>query len=76
MSELLPHRGTKYVSQRLANTMVMIWSGEHQAWWRPNYCGYTIYREAAGIYNYQAAARATSLSGPEKKIMLVPVISR
>lgn len=28
----------------------LIWSNEHQAWWRPNSSGYTTFVEAAGRY--------------------------
>lgn len=29
---------------------VLIWSIEHQAWWKPNQRGYCVPRSAAGIY--------------------------
>lgn len=32
-----------------------IWSNEHQAWWRPNKCGYTDHRELAGVYEEDEA---------------------
>lgn len=34
----------------------LIWSDEHSAWWRPNHCGYTTYRDKAGRYGREEAA--------------------
>lgn len=32
------------------NDFVMVWSFEHDAWWRPDHCGYTNEEEQAGLY--------------------------
>lgn len=29
---------------------VLVWSMEHNAWWRPSWCGYTAHRHEAGRY--------------------------
>lgn len=34
---------------------VRIYSNEHQAWWRPDYCGYTEDKTKAGIFDYDKA---------------------
>ena len=49
----------------------LIWSGEHQAYWRPDSCGYTTIRAAAGRYTFDEAWKATSHAGPEKKIEFI-----
>lgn len=33
----------------------LIWSHEHQAWWRANAQGYTTYRKDAGRYSWAEA---------------------
>ena len=54
-----------------------IWSNEHNAWWKDNFCGYTQNIEDAGVYeldqikkNYSYLIKAT----PKNKDFLVPVI--
>ena len=32
-----------------------IWSNEHNAWWRPQQCGYTDHIELAGVYEEDEA---------------------
>lgn len=34
---------------------VLIYSNEHEAWWRDNYCGYTTKQEKAGVFDYEEA---------------------
>lgn len=34
---------------------VLIYSNEHEAWWRDNYCGYTTKQEKAGVFDYEKA---------------------
>jgi hypothetical protein len=51
---------------------VLIWSGEHRAWWRPNCSGYTTEREMAGLYDLVDAWASTKHCGPEKQIMFQP----
>jgi hypothetical protein len=50
------------------NPIVLIWSGEHQAYWRPNGNGYTLDRDVAGRWYLLDARRQTQHCGPEKKI--------
>lgn len=38
----------------------MIWSIEHDAWWRPNSSGYTHHVAAAGLYSFEEALRITA----------------
>lgn len=33
----------------------LIWSIEHDAWWRPSHRGYTPLRKEAGLYEYEEA---------------------
>ena len=35
--------------------MYLIWSNEHNGWWRPKQCGYTNHRELAGRYTLEEA---------------------
>ena len=49
----------------------LIWSGEHNAYWRPDSSGYTTFRSKAGRYTFGEAWKATSHAGPEKKIQFV-----
>lgn len=35
--------------------MFLIWSNEHNAWWRPNSRGYTDFAKAAGVYSFEEA---------------------
>lgn len=37
--------------------MWVIWSNEHDAWWRPNRCGYTVLYREAGHYTYDQAIK-------------------
>jgi hypothetical protein len=52
----------------MKHQIVLIWSGEHQAWWKPNGNGYTDDRDSAGRWWYTQAVVATKHCGPEKKI--------
>lgn len=36
-------------------TLVLIWSNEHQGWWRPQQCGYTSHKDLAGEYTLKEA---------------------
>lgn len=49
-------------------SFVVIWSGEHHAYWRPGGEGYTTQFSAAGLYTMEDAEQWTSGCGPEKKI--------
>ena len=50
--------------------VVLIWSGEHRAWWRPNGQGYTADRDCAGRWWANEARAMTAHCGPEKRIVL------
>ena len=39
------------------NKLVLIYSNEHGAWWRSNYCGYTKDITKAGIFEYEDALK-------------------
>jgi len=49
-----------------------IWSDEHNAYWRPNGCGYTIRVSAVGIYSRAEFDRIASGCGPEKRLKFEP----
>lgn len=50
------------------DTIVLIWSGEHRAWWRSLGRGYTYDRDQAGRWYLADARRETASCGPEKQI--------
>ena len=50
---------------------VLIWSGEHRAWWNPHAAGYTPHKSLAGRYPFKEAYVRTHHCGPEKKIVFV-----
>jgi hypothetical protein len=52
--------------------VVVIWSDEHRAYWRPDAAGYTKDIAKAGRYARQDATRRTSHCGPEKAIEIRP----
>lgn len=37
--------------------LFLIWSIEHNAWWAPEECGYTLIMAEAGIYTQAESAR-------------------
>lgn len=51
--------GKKFVIDFRANTLKervwIIWSIEHQAWWKPNHAGYVVTRTEAGTYTFDEA---------------------
>ena len=57
--------------EAFAGRPVHIWSGEHRLWWREGRAGYAADRDAAGVYPFEDAVRATSHCGPEKRIEYV-----
>lgn len=52
----------------LKHDYVRIWSGEHQAWWRPGGHGYVAEALYAGIWVFYEAVKQTHHCGPEKEI--------
>lgn len=46
----------------MAEIKYLVWSNEHQRWWRPNSMGYTPYLKEAGRYTEQEAIKC-ALSG-------------
>jgi hypothetical protein len=56
----------------------LVWSNEHQAWWRPNERGYTTNLSAAGVYSHREALLicATARDGwsPNKPPPEIPVV--
>lgn len=57
----------------MSKELVRIWSGEWDAWWRPEGAGYTLDALEAGVWTREEAERKTSHCGAEKKIRLVAV---
>ena len=41
----------------MENTKWLIWSIEHDAWWRPEKKGYTCVLKEAGVYSYEDACK-------------------
>ncbi len=35
--------------------MYLVWSNEHNAWWKPNGRGYTMFAAKAGLYSFGEA---------------------
>jgi len=60
---------------RHKNERVLIWSGEHGAYWRANAQGYSVHPKSAGIYTLGEAYGAAGHCGPEKKIEFQPYAS-
>lgn len=53
--------------------LVVIWSGEHRMWWRPNASGYSEEFMRAGVYTRAEAEDATRHCGPSKMINIIPL---
>lgn len=51
---------------------VVIWSGEHGAFWGPNSGGYFTSVDSAGLYTLDEARATTGHCGPEKRIEIRP----
>lgn len=56
------------VQARFEATPILIYSGEHGAYWRPDCAGYIRSPEGAGRYSLREAIDATRHCGPEKRI--------
>jgi len=50
---------------------VHIWSGEREAWWRPDAKGYTGDIGEAGVYSLKEGAEIIADADPEKELVLV-----
>lgn len=54
----------------------LIWSIEHNAWWRPDECGYTKRNDQAGVYSQEDAERICAIHGRRRDMpgeAMVPV---
>ena len=60
----------QFVNNISTKPVVVIWSGEHRAWWRANKRGYTTDPATAGRYTLPEAVYETNHCGPEKKIRI------
>lgn len=56
-----------------ASEPVLIWSGEHSAYWRAGSSGYTIRLTAAGIYTRAQAEQIAAGCDPSKQITIEPI---
>lgn len=43
------------MKKKAEQRVCLIWSIEHNSWWRPNHAGYTEKREEAGRYTFTEA---------------------
>src|SRR4051812_46871407 len=67
----MQRKGGERIRAKMSGKRVLIYSREHQAFWRPNGCGYVGGRDGAGVYRFEDAWSRTRHCGPEKKIMFV-----
>jgi hypothetical protein len=51
---------------------VIIYSGQHGAYWGPNTCGYVYSPLEAGLYTREEAEGRVNGCGPEKKVEIRP----
>lgn len=58
---------------QVAPLPVLIWSGEHRSYWRPNGNSYTANPATAGRWTFAEAYFATKHCGPEKAISFQPI---
>lgn len=65
----MQRKGGERTRAKLIGKMVRIWSREHSAWWRSGCSGYTVQIDAAGVYAFEEAWKATRHCGPEKQIV-------
>lgn len=54
--------------KQLEGKNVLIWCGEHAAWFRPFAAGYTTNKSNVGVYVFEDAWKRTYHCGPEKDI--------
>ena len=59
---------SKRIQASLEGTTVVIWSGEHNGFWRPSGMGYTSDLMQAGRFPFEDAFKRTAGAGPEKKL--------
>ncbi|MEK7125081.1 MAG: hypothetical protein AAB864_01665 [Patescibacteria group bacterium] len=58
------------LSPKKESENVLIWSGEHRAYWSPNHAGYTDSACHAGRYDRKEAERILAGCGPEKELAI------
>ena len=59
-------------SQSSPSPLYLIWSNEHDAWWRPESCGYTTFIESAGRYSKAEAEDICSFARSPVSNQVVP----
>lgn len=69
----MKRRGGERTKAKMAGKQVMIWSGEHHAFWRDGGCGYVEGKDGAWVLPFEDAFRTTNHCGPEKRIVYVEV---
>ena len=75
--QYLGHEGVREIGTALLSAgellrlHFLIWSGEHQAYWRPKKAGYTVHREEAGSFPLNEVAKIMKGVGPEKKLYAI-----
>lgn len=71
----MKRKGGDRTKAKMLGKEVLIWSGEHHAWWRTRGEGYTDSKSEAGIWPFIDAFGTTSHCGREKKIIYVEVFT-
>lgn len=59
---------SKRIQASLEGATVVIWSGQHNGFWRPHGMGYTLDLMQAGRFSFEEAFKNTSTAGPETKL--------
>jgi hypothetical protein len=67
-------RGTEMTDAKPCPTEpCLIWSNEHNAYWRPDSCGYTVRMKSVGIYSRAEAESIVRGTYPEKGLEIEPL---
>lgn len=55
------------------NEACLLWSGEHECWWRTGGVGYTVRDLKAGVFTREEAEGIAGACGDEKRLRVVPL---
>lgn len=67
------------IAKSIEGTRWYIWSNEHNAWWKPDWKGYTPDKTSAGVYSYAEAIKIveganehiTDIDAPPNEAMIL-----